>query len=168
PTRRRSCGRSGWRRAPRAPGRRSASTPPRRSGRACDAGGPSACSFQAADAEVLAAALGGGGGALLLLGLDGGDRRIGEEVGAQGPVPWGHVAPHPLEVHDRVLDLLVAVVGQHGAKALVLARRPALVVPVDGLDLLLQARERADRVADRLGQVALVVLGHGAKISQIG
>ena len=54
----------------------------------------------------------------------------------------GIVATQPLEGHGRVLLLLVAVVGEDGRELRVGGDRDTLVVPVDGLELLHDRRDR--------------------------
>jgi len=53
---------------------------------------------------------------------------------------------NPLEVHHRVLDLLVLVVHKDAAKFLIAARFSALLIPVHGLELLLEGDDGAVHV----------------------
>src|SRR3712207_293997 len=69
-------------------------------------------------------------------------------------------AAQVFERHHGVLYLLVAVVREYAAELSVLRRLDALVVPVDGLKLLLQRLQRAREVQSLLAHllVALVPL----------
>ena len=73
-------------------------------------------------------------------GLPAHDGPLGEEVCSQHGVELGIAAAQPLERHRRVLLLLVAVVREDGPELLVFCRVDALVVPVDGFQLLAQRR----------------------------
>ena len=70
-------------------------------------------------AERTEAEVAGGRGLVrFVLGLlDGDERALGEQVGAQVAVEHGVAAPQPLEGHGGVLLLLVAVVREHAASS---------------------------------------------------
>src|SRR5262245_59702877 len=94
------------------------------------------------------------------------NRLAREKIALQILIPFGHVAPEPLEHHAGVLDLLIAVVCNDAAQRVVLRRRPPLVIPVDRFELLLQALERAMEVARSLAQLRLwfVKLAHTVEV----
>jgi hypothetical protein len=62
------------------------------------------------------------------------------------------VTADPLHDHRRVLDLLVLVVQQHVLQLRIGTRVSALLIPVDRLQLLLQADDCPVHVARLLGQ----------------
>jgi hypothetical protein len=55
--------------------------------------------------------------------------------------------PNPLHDHRRVLDFFVLVVQQHTLQLRIRARVGALLIPVDRLQLLHQADDRAVHIA---------------------
>src|SRR5688572_2502181 len=89
--------------------------------------------------------------------LDLGDVAFGEEVSAHVLVECLVHAPQVFEAHDRVLDLLVAVVLEDAPELLIGRGLSALVVPVDRLQLLLHRLHRA-REVERLFAHLRVVL----------
>src|SRR5262245_17784882 len=119
---------------------------------------PSGClALEASDAERPVARCGSAAVAARIGGLDADDRALGEQVRAQHLVDLRVVAAEPLEGHRGVFLLLVTVVRQDLLELLVLRGVDALVVPVDGLQLLAQRRDRAVAV-DRLRAEQLRVL----------
>jgi hypothetical protein len=80
-----------------------------------------------------------------LLDLD--DVGVLEQVAAGELVEHRVVPAQPLERHHAVLDLFVAVVQQHGLQGAGPSRRRALLVPVDGLQLLDERDQRAMQIA---------------------
>src|SRR5882757_2332224 len=103
---------------------------------------------QAADAQapVAVPAVGCGGRLLAAVfddGLDLGDGRLGEEVSAQMPGELGIAAAQPFQHHGGVLLLLVAIVLEDGPQLGIGRGLGALVVPVDGLQLLHQGDDGA-------------------------
>src|SRR5262249_22737530 len=95
------------------------------------------------------------------------DRALGEEIGAQRRVELGVVAAEPLERHRRLLLLLVVVVRDELLEGVVLRGVDALVVAVDGFQLLTQRGGRAvalDRVL--LEQLGVFVQPHTRRHSR--
>ena len=86
--------------------------------------------------------------------LDAGDRALGEqerlEMLRQGRI----AAAQPFQRHRRVLLLLVAIVLEDGAQLGIARRLGALVVPVDGLELLHQRDDGAVLVDDFRAELA--------------
>src|SRR5207248_8819192 len=96
------------------------------------------------------------------------DRSGTEQIATQVRLEDGILATDPFEEHRRVLLLLVAVVLEDRAQLAVLGRVDALAVPVDRLQLLDDAHDRAVHVACLLTQQLerlvehLGVFRHGA------
>src|SRR5947209_2296873 len=92
--------------------------------------------------------------------LDLGDVALGEEVRAHVSVEDGVDAAQVFQRHHGMLDLLVAVVREDAPELLVLRHLDALVIPVNGLQFLLQRLQRARKVERLLAHllVALVPL----------
>lgn len=84
------------------------------------------------------------------LALD--DRAGREEPRAQRRVELRRLAPDPFQHHGGVLDFLVARVTEDVAQLVVVRRLHPLLVPVDRLELFLEARERAMQIACARGQ----------------
>src|SRR5262245_34282817 len=102
-------------------------------------------------------------------GLPADDGALGEEVGAQRRIELRVVPAEPLERHRGVLLLLVTIVGENLLQLVVSRRVDALVVPVDGFQLLAQRRGGAvavDGVGPQLRGVLVQSLArrHGPSV----